>query len=276
MLCCSTRFHEIVEDWVITQVPLKMKLDHLVFACSDLKQADEYCIRHFKVRPVAGGKHLFMGTHNSLLKLSHTVLDLLYIEFIAIDPSSTFASMPEKRRRWFDLDDENLQKDLQKLGPKLIHYVVSVDDEAKDLSSLKLELEQDLGVDSLGDILQGSRKSPTNEMLTWSIVVRNDGSLMHEGKFPTLISWRQKSQATISAPHPAQSLPDVGLRLDYFQVMDPFLRSIFDSSHRLVSGVEFVSYGDRLSSLSHEAIPRFRLRVILEDFDDARACDIEQ
>ena len=66
------------------------------------------------VRPRRGGKHIAMGTHNSMLRIG----DEIYLELIAIDPDGIKPDRP----RWFDLDQPSMRASLA-LGPRLIHWV---------------------------------------------------------------------------------------------------------------------------------------------------------
>jgi hypothetical protein len=44
-------------------------LDHLVVAAATLEQGEDHLEAMLGVRPQRGGKHVAMGTHNSLLRL---------------------------------------------------------------------------------------------------------------------------------------------------------------------------------------------------------------
>jgi hypothetical protein len=57
-------------------------LDHLVVAAATLEQGEDYIESRLGARPLRGGRHVAMGTHNSLLKLGEKI----YLEVIAIDP----------------------------------------------------------------------------------------------------------------------------------------------------------------------------------------------
>src|SRR5438270_709897 len=57
-------------------------LDHLVVAAATLEEGEDYVETRLGARPLRGGRHVAMGTHNSLLKLGEKT----YLEVIAIDP----------------------------------------------------------------------------------------------------------------------------------------------------------------------------------------------
>ena len=56
--------------------------DHLVVAAATLEQGEKHIEALLGVRPQRGGKHVAMGTHNSLLKLGSKS----FLEVIAVDP----------------------------------------------------------------------------------------------------------------------------------------------------------------------------------------------
>jgi len=94
-------------------------LDHLVVAAATLADGIEYVAEIAGVTPQPGGKHVAMGTHNALVRLSEGT----FLEIIAIDPEGTKPSRP----RWFDLDNIALQAELTE-RPRLIHWVARTTD----------------------------------------------------------------------------------------------------------------------------------------------------
>ena len=85
-------------------------------------------------------------------------------------------------------------------------WVVSVPRLASALASW-----QSLGLDR-GPALTASRPTPTG-LLRWQISVRDDGQRLFQGCLPTLIEW--------GPVHPAQSMPDSGLRLQRLSLQHP-------------------------------------------------------
>jgi hypothetical protein len=164
-------------------VTARATLDHLIVAADVLELGEDYIESLFGVRPQRGGKHAAMGTHNSVLGLGPRC----YLEVIAVDPE---AVTPE-RPRWFDLDRPSMRKLLAQ-GPRLIHWVVRCD----DIHSARAHAGYNAGV-----VCPMSRGA-----YTWRITIPQDGRLPGEGLLPTLIQWSD-------ALHPADSLPDGGIRI---------------------------------------------------------------
>lgn len=169
------------------------RIDHLVVAAADLEQGSRWCEQTLGVPPGPGGEHPLMGTHNRLLRIATVDQPRTYFEVIARNP----AAAPEGgRRRWFDLDDEQLQASLREQGPRLVHWVVQVPDVRAAVAALARR-----GIDR-GEVLQASRMTPRG-LLQWQITVRADGQRLFDGCLPTLIQWGDT--------HPAAGLPESGV-----------------------------------------------------------------
>lgn len=158
-------------------------LDHLVVGAERLAQGCDWVESALGVRPIPGGRHVAMGTHNALLRLGPR----LYLEVIAIDPAGAAPARP----RWFDLDEPRMRATLAE-GPRLIHYV----GRTGNLATLAAQSPVDLG-----EVLPMSRGE-----WHWRLTVPPDGHLPGRGLVPTLIEWAD-------ARHPAQAMPDAGLAL---------------------------------------------------------------
>ena len=160
-----------------------MQLDHLIVAARNLAEGGAWIEERLGVKPVPGGKHDLMGTHNRLLKLGEGV----YLEVIAVDPGAPRPARP----RWMSLDEPEMIERLEQ-GPALVHWVMRTDDIGAAL-------------DGYGDreveVLSLSRGE-----YRWRIGVRPDGRLPCGGKCPTLIQWEGDA-------HPAARLPDSGCRI---------------------------------------------------------------
>ena len=173
---------------------MTLAIDHLVVAAASLEQGVAWCEATLGVTPGPGGRHVLFGTHNRLLKIATPVFPDAYLEVIAVDP----AAPPQRRVRWFGLDDPALQQRLA-VSPALIHAVVRT----ATLGTHRRALIA-AGLDP-GEPVQASRETPRGR-LAWQILVRPDGRLLCGGALPTLIQW--------DVPiHPADALPASGVTL---------------------------------------------------------------
>jgi Glyoxalase-like domain len=162
--------------------PVAVEPDHLVVAALNLAQGCDWVEHTLGVRPQTGGQHVAMGTHNALLRLGPR----LYLEVIAVDPEGARPARP----RWFDLDEPRMKAALAE-GPQLVHWVARTNDIGAAVAR----------VPDLGTVTPMARGD-----FTWRITIPDDGHRSGRGLVPTLIQWSD-------ARHPADRLPDHGLRL---------------------------------------------------------------
>jgi hypothetical protein len=161
----------------------KVAFDHLVVGATTLEEGEDYIEARTSVRPKRGGKHVAMGTHNSLLRLGARA----YLEVIAIDPDGIKPDRP----RWFDLDKPSMRSRLAN-SPQLIHWAASTSDiEAS---------RRDYVIDP------GAAYPMSRGTLRWRITIPDDGHLPGDGVLPTLIEWPDDT-------HPAQSLAPSGVSI---------------------------------------------------------------
>jgi hypothetical protein len=158
------------------------ELDHLIVAADTLEDGAAWCKALLGVAPLPGGKHPLMGTHNRLLNVSSQAFPRCYLEVIAIDPEAP----PPGRTRWFDLD-------ARLAGPPALWHAVA--------RSTMLDMHRRGLIHARAD--PGVPVAASRGDLRWQILVRDDGRRV--GALPTLIQWQ--------GPHPADRLPDSGLRL---------------------------------------------------------------
>ena len=188
-----------------TAPPLASRIDHLVVAAVSLAEGVEWCEKKLGITPGPGGEHPLMGTHNRLFLIASSTFPLAYLEIIAIHSGASYARSAWARR-WFDLDDQELQNHLAKRGPHLVHFVARtarVDAGVRALAHLGLDR---------GEVLQASRPTPQG-LLTWKITVRRDGQRLFYGALPTLIEW--------GAVHPAQGMTASGVVLQALSARHP-------------------------------------------------------
>jgi hypothetical protein len=158
-------------------------LDHLIVAAATLEQGEDYIEAKLGVRPLRGGKHATMGTHNSLLALGPRT----YLEVIAIDPDGSAPTRP----RWFELDRPAMQATLR-ASPRLLHWAARTNDIEAARSAAAID--------------PGPSHAHSRGEFRWRITIPDDGHLPGAGILPTLIEWS-------SEQHPADALPDSRLRI---------------------------------------------------------------
>ena len=180
-------------------------VDHLIVFAPDLGTGITWCERTLGITPTAGGEHPLMGTHNRIFNISSPAHPRAYLEIIAINIEAAPA-IPASARRWFDMDDAALQRQVAEHGPQFIHWVAGVPDVAGACAALSaLDIER-------GAIITASRPTPSG-LLQWRITVREDGRRLMDGCLPTLIQW--------GAVHPCDSLPASGVQLEQLALQHP-------------------------------------------------------
>ena len=144
------------------------KLDHIVLGALTLEEGTEFVEDILQAKLSDIGYHKDMGTHNRVIRIS----DEVYFEVIANDPKiKNF-----KNRKWFNLDNLNLQSKLNK-SPQIIGYVI----ENKDMSISKY----------YDPFFKASRSN-----FRWEFAMptsRNnilDSKIIETGVMPNLISWK--------------------------------------------------------------------------------------
>ena len=170
------------------------RVDHLVVAAASLEEGAAWCEATLGVLPGPGGEHVFMGTHNRLLRIATVNYPRAYFEIIAIQPGRS----PQRARRWFDLDDESVRDALARGGPRLLHFVANVPDVERAVAALRAK-----GLEP-GEPVHASRVTPRG-LLEWRITLREDGQRLLHGTLPTLIQWGET--------HPGASMPESGVTL---------------------------------------------------------------
>lgn len=185
--------------------PLASQVDHLVVVAASLDQGVQWCERVLGITPGAGGEHGLMGTHNRLFTVASPAFPRVYFEIIAIN-SGAKSPRVAPARRWFDLDDQELQLRLSKTGPQLAHFVASTPRVSAAVRALARQ-----GLDR-GEVLEASRMTPQG-LLNWKITVREDGQRLFYGALPTLIQWGDV--------HPADGMAPSGVTLQSLHASHP-------------------------------------------------------
>lgn len=153
---------------------LLTKVDHLVYATSDLDRGIDEIERILGVRATPGGRHPGRGTRNALLSLGPTS----YLEIIAPDPDQPAPKDP----RSFGIDE------LKDSG--LVAWAVKGD----NLELLRKEAISN-GV-PLGEIRAGSRRRVDGVELSWKVTELS--APLANAIVPFIIDWG-------TSPHPARS-----------------------------------------------------------------------
>ncbi len=171
-------------------------IDHIIYAADDLDAAADTIAALLGVRPVFGGQHLGVGTHNALLSLGPRT----YLEVIAPDPNQPEPAQP----RSFGIDTL--------AAPALVTWAASSNDIVNQVAAAKAA-----GYDA-GTVVDGGRKTPEGQQLAWRSAKHANALVGQlppgDGLVPFLIDWGD-------TPQPATVVPSggrlVGLRGEHPQ-----------------------------------------------------------
>lgn len=159
-----------------------LELDHIVVCAETLEEGTHYVETLLGVPLEVGGRHEFMGTHNALLSLGPTQ----YLEVIAVDPDALAPNRP----RWFGLDGFEGP-------PRLTNWVSRSDDILGDMQHAPSDMRE---------VIDAARGD-----LRWKMALSAEGQYPFDGAFPGIIAWDGDN-------HPAQRLPDRGIRLTELRI----------------------------------------------------------
>ncbi len=151
-------------------------LDHLAYGVPDLDAARDELEERLGIRPMPGGQHRGISTHNAILALGEGV----YLEVIAPDPNQP----PPSRPRPFGLD--------ALVDPRLVAWAAK----APDIDG-RVKRARAAGYDP-GNIIGLGRDLPDGGRLQWRLTFPDE--LEGDGLVPFLIDWG-------SAPHPSVTAP---------------------------------------------------------------------
>ncbi len=156
---------------------MSVVLDHLVLAVPNLAESIDWFEKESGVRPVIGGAHEGRGTHNALVSLGDS-----YLELIAPDPDQPEPPQP----RPFGVSDVST--------PTLVTFAVRPDKGGTIDSVIRSAREK--GWDP-GDPLAMSRLQPDGTRLEWQLtfpVAEFDGAV------PFLIDWGDTQNPSETTP----------------------------------------------------------------------------
>jgi len=151
-------------------------LDHVAYGVPDLDAACDELAERLGVRPMPGGQHRGLGTHNAILALGEGV----YLEVIAPDPNQP----PPSRPRPFGLDAPD--------DPRIVAWAAK----APDIES-RVERARSAGYDP-GNVIKLGRDLPDGGRLEWRLTFPDE--LAGDGLVPFLIDWGSTPHPSISAP----------------------------------------------------------------------------
>jgi hypothetical protein len=150
------------------------RVDHLVYATTDLARGVADLEKRLGVRATPGGQHPGRGTRNALIALG----PFTYLEIIAPDPDQPKPPAP----RWFGIDELR--------EAKIVTWAAN----GTALDQLRTEAVRN-GI-PLGEVLSASRRRPDGVELAWQST--DVQAPVRDGIVPFFIDWGQ-------SPHPAQS-----------------------------------------------------------------------
>ena len=209
------------------------KLDHIVLGALTLEEGTEYVERILQAKLSNVGYHKNMGTHNRVIRIS----DEVYLEVVAIDPKIKYI----KNKKWFNLDNLNLQSKLKK-SPQIIGYVI----EKKDMNISKY---YDPFFESSRANFRWQFAMPTskNNIL--------DSQIIETGIIPSLISWKSEK--------PIHQMKKNQFELISFEIEIPKKQKHFNTFLRDFGVIEYVS----VSSISklNSSILKLKLKDNLRD-----------
>ena len=146
------------------------KLDHIVFGAFTLEEGTKFVENKLQAKLSDIGYHKDMGTHNRVIRIN----DQVYLEVVAIDPKNRNL----KKRKWFNLDNSNLQSKL-KNSPQIIGYVIENDD-------INITKYYDIYIEASRANYRWKFAMPTyqNKFL--------DNDIVEAGIIPSLITWESE------------------------------------------------------------------------------------
>ena len=203
------------------------KLDHIVFGSRTLEEGTAFVENILQAKLSDIGHHKDMGTHNRLIRISEKV----YLEVVAIDPERKNL----KNRKWFNLDNLNLQSKLKK-SPQIIGYVVENNDR-------NITKYYDPFFEASRDRYKWKFAMPTfnNNIL--------DSEIIQSGMIPSLISWKSEK--------PIYQMKENQFELISFEIIITKKQQHFNTFFKSFGEIEDVS----VSMTTEEDTSIFKLKL---------------
>lgn len=188
-------------------------IDHLVYAVPSLDRAIDQFESATGIRPVMGGAHTGLGTHNALVSFGDT-----YLELIASDPNQSAPLTP----RPFGIDEL--------ARPTLVTFAIRPD--PGDTIDSLVESAQDSGFNP-GPILAMSRQRPDGTELHWRLTFPRPE---FNGSVPFVIDWGDTTSPASTSP--------AGVKLTSFELRHPDPTSISNTHDALGLSMVVVQAGE--------------------------------
>ena len=157
---------------------INRKIDHIVYAVTDLEKGMQHIENLLGVAPNFGGYHTNQGTKNAVLNLG----DQCYLEIITIDPNNLNIASP----RWMGVDLITT--------PKITRWSLKSENLHRD--SIVIKNYNEL----MGTIHGGQRKMSDGNLLTWEMILPLAEPEVEV--IPFMTDWQN------SDVHPTKSLED--------------------------------------------------------------------
>lgn len=164
----------------------KLVPDHIVISVPNLKEAMDFFEKEFSIRPIMGGKHLGLGTHNALLGLGNPE-DKIYLELLAIDPEAEV-------KEYYPM---GLSPHITK--PYIATWCIRCVDET-DIVEVTQAISKLGNLYHFGQVRDMQRQTINNDIISWRIAFSVAQYHLSHGHIPFLISWDDM------ALHPAATM----------------------------------------------------------------------
>ena len=203
------------------------KLDHIVIGAYTLEEGTEFVETKLQSKLSDIGYHKDMGTHNRVIRIS----DQIYLEVVALDPQN----MILKNRKWFNLDNSNLQLKLKK-SPQIIGYVIE---------------NNRLGISKYYDQFFEASRGEYRWHFAMPTLKKNilDIGIIETGIIPSLISWKSEK--------PIYQMKKNQFELISFEINFLETQNYINTFFKMFGEIEFVS----VSTTTKENSKMFKLKI---------------